>query len=120
MAYLYQIRTDGSVVAHWELGTHPLVVGRGDFADALVDDDALSQSHFLIDHQSQEYLLIDLNSTNGTWLNDKRLSAHKLRSNEIIMAGESLFSFSEALVSSFVVSGALPLTQDPEAISACT
>jgi pSer/pThr/pTyr-binding forkhead associated (FHA) protein len=117
MPILYQIRSDGSQVARWELSTKPLAVGRGECADVIVEDDALSHSHFLIDREGPDYLLIDLNSTNGTWVNDKRVSAYKLRSSEIIMAGESLFCFSEAPISTFVVPHTLPLTGGTDAIS---
>ena len=72
----------------------PLVVGRGETADAFVEDDSLSRSHFLIVREAESFLLIDLHSRNGTWVNDKKISAHKLQPNEVIRAGESAFFFS--------------------------
>ena len=120
MALLYQIRADGTQVDHWEVGTKPLVVGRGECADAFVDDDALSRSHFLVVAEGVEFYLIDLNSSNGTWVDDKRVSARKLRSKEIIMAGESLFCFSTTPVSRFVVPAAVALLQASEAAGVCT
>jgi pSer/pThr/pTyr-binding forkhead associated (FHA) protein len=103
MAYLYRIRADGTEIERWELGEAPLVMGRGETADAYVEDDALSRSHFLITREGAEYCLIDLKSRNGTWVNGERVSAHKLRPNEIIQAGESLFGFSEVPVAVFVI-----------------
>ena len=81
MAILYQIRVDGSQVQYWEMGSKPLVVGRGDCVDALVEDDALSRSHFLISREGSDHILIDLSSSNGTWVNGAPVSAHKLGPN---------------------------------------
>lgn len=93
-AFLYQIKSDGSNGEHWVIGDKPLVVGRGDCADACVDDDALSRSHFLIVREGLEFILVDLSSSNGTLVNGKRVSAHKLHAEETIRAGESAFCFS--------------------------
>ena len=79
MAFLYQIRSNGSVVKHWALGQKPLVVGRGDHADACVEDGTLSGSHFLILSQGAEFFAMDLRSSNGTSVNGSRVLSHKLR-----------------------------------------
>jgi len=115
MAILYQIRVDGSQVQYWETGSKPLVVGRGDCVDALVEDDALSRSHFLISREGSDHILIDLNSSNGTWVNGAPVSAHKLGPNQLIHAGESLFYFSETPVTTFLIPGILPLAQSASA-----
>lgn len=114
MANLYHIRPDGSQVECWELGANPLLLGRGDSADAYVEDDALSRSHFLITREGSAFLLLDLNSSNGTWVNDKRIHAHKLLPGDIIAAGESLFFFSDVASSTLVIPGPLPLMKSPE------
>jgi pSer/pThr/pTyr-binding forkhead associated (FHA) protein len=97
MAFLCQIHSGGSQGEHWVVGERPLVVGRGDFADACVNDDALSRSHFLIVREASAFFLVDLDSRNGTRVNGKPVSAHKLQPNQIIQAGESVFCFCLAL-----------------------
>jgi len=101
MAFLYQIQADGAQGGCWAVGDKPLVVGRGECADARVEDEALSRSHFLVAREGEDFFLIDLDSSNGTWINDEPVSARKLNSNEIIMAGHSLFYFSCVPVSTF-------------------
>ena len=98
MAFLYRIKADGSEAERWELGDRPLVLGRGQLADACVTDSALSRSHFLIVRQGVDFFLVDLNSRNGTWLNGKRVSAHKLHPADIINAGGSVFCFADSTV----------------------
>ena len=113
MAILYQVRTDGSQVERWELTAKPFVLGRGECSDALVEDDALSQAHFLITKEAEGFLLIDLHSTNGTWGNGERVSAHKLRPKNVILAGGSLFYFSDVPTSTFLLPGiATPAATD--------
>ena len=108
MALLYQIQPDGTRVKHWELSGRPFVVGRGDCADAFVEDDALSQSHFLITSEGTAFCLIDLKSRNGTWIRNERVSAHKLQPHDVILAGTSLFYFSDVPVTAFILPGLLP------------
>ena len=78
----------------WTITDKPVVVGRGDTAEAFVDDEQLSRGHFLVDRQNGEFFLIDLESSNGTWVNGKKVSAFKLHGEEIIQAGASMFRFS--------------------------
>ena len=93
MAFLYQIKPDGLPGEHWAIGDSPVVVGREEPSDALVDDEALSRAHFLVVRVGQEYFLVDLNSSNGSWVKGGRVAAHRLRPGEIIHAGESAFCF---------------------------
>ena len=101
MAFLYQIRADGSVVKHWALGQKPLVVGRGDHADACVEDSNLSSSHFLILNQGADFFAMDLRSSNGTSVNGNRVLSHKLQPGEVIQAGQSQFCFTDYPPSTF-------------------
>ena len=101
MAFLYQIRTDGLAVQHWALGQKPLVVGRGDHADASVEDDTLSSSHFLILSQGADFFAMDLRSSNGTLVKGNRIFSHKLQQGEVIQAGQSQFCFTDYPPSTF-------------------
>ena len=111
MAFLYHIRAGGSEPEYWPVSDGPLVAGRGDFVDAYVDDDSLSRSHFLIVHEGGEYVLVDLSSSNGTWVNGERINACRLHAPQIIKAGGSLFYFSLVPISAQSLSGIVPLPQ---------
>lgn len=47
--------------------------GRGDESHVCIPDDQVSRLHAQIELTPDGYLLTDLGSTNGTYLNDKRL-----------------------------------------------
>src|SRR6266478_186742 len=74
-----------------------LTVGRAPSNDWVVADPQrrLSAKHFRITKHGAEYLLVDLNSTNGTWLNEstQRLASASLRHGDFIYAGGCEFLF---------------------------
>lgn len=66
--------------------------GRDMNNDIVADDIYISGSHFKINKINEEYFIEDLNSTNGTLLNNKHLSkVEKLKNNDIIGLGEIQF-----------------------------
>ncbi len=95
VAFLYHVNSDGTAGEHWTVTDDPLVVGRGDTADAPVNDPSLSRGHFLLVREAKAFILVDLDSQNGTWVGDKRMRGCKLSSGQVIRAGQSLFYFSE-------------------------
>jgi pSer/pThr/pTyr-binding forkhead associated (FHA) protein len=98
MAYLYHMKPGGEPEC-WVIIEKPLVLGRGEFADAYVDDDSLSRSHFLIAPELHGFFVIDLDSSNGTWIGGDLVCARRLESGDVIQAGDSSFFFSHATVS---------------------
>jgi len=81
----------------WELGEEPVAVGRDDSANVIIDDDTLSRRHFLIKRDGDGYYLEDLASRNGTWVDGKPAQKTKLRHHDCILAGRTIFLFSEHL-----------------------
>jgi len=110
MASLCLLNDDGEMATQWELGERPLAVGRDESADVVIEDEALSRRHFIISRQGGVYLLNDLNSQNGTWVDGRRAEATPLRHHDCILAGRTLFMFSETQPR---VAGA-PATAAPE------
>jgi pSer/pThr/pTyr-binding forkhead associated (FHA) protein len=69
-------------------------IGRQPSNDISLDDPYVSRNHCLIRNEGDEYMLEDLNSANGTYVDDARVkgSAH-LREGSLIQIGNSLFVF---------------------------
>jgi pSer/pThr/pTyr-binding forkhead associated (FHA) protein len=97
MPYLIHKDVDGSVVQYWNLHEGPLTVGRGEEAEARIDDGELSRKHFVIAKQGSAFLIKDLGSKNGTLVNDKTVTEQALQPNDLIRAGRSTFTFLEGL-----------------------
>jgi pSer/pThr/pTyr-binding forkhead associated (FHA) protein len=79
----------------WELGGRPLTVGRGDAADVKIDDDGLSRRHFTIMREGGEFVIRDLSSRNGTWVEGSRRTSTILHDGDAILAGRTRFRFCE-------------------------
>ena len=95
MAELCLLDENGAVAQCWEIGNHPVAVGRDDTADVLIPDDTLSRRHFLIWQQGESFLIKDLGSQNGTWVDGERARGTKLSHNVCIVAGRTVFMFCE-------------------------
>ncbi len=68
------------------------IVGRSRFVHCpLPDDSALSRDHFVIEIDPPRCELRDLGSTNGTFVNERRVERARLGPGDRILAGKSVF-----------------------------
>src|SRR5947209_8477592 len=68
------------------------IVGRSRFVHCpMPEDSALSRDHFLIEINPPRCEIRDLGSTNGTFVNDRRVERVRLNSGDRIAAGQSIF-----------------------------
>ncbi len=71
-----------------------IVIGRADDADITLDDQSVSRRHVRITKQKKEFLVADMGSTNGTYLNDVKVEqATALRNGDRIKVGTTIFKF---------------------------
>ncbi len=75
------------------LKTGVTTVGRDNSSDIAVDDRGLSRIHFEIAWNGEVAAIRDRQSTNGTFVDDVRISEIVLRSGNVIKAGRSEFVF---------------------------
>lgn len=76
------------------LTNRPLVAGRARDSDIILKDPRASRRHFLIQASADGWVLSDLNSTNGTIINGRRLPAghtHILARGDRIVVGDTVF-----------------------------
>jgi len=95
MANLCLLGEDGVVVQRWEIGEQPVSIGRDETAGISIPDEVLSRLHFTIWRENNRYLIKDLNSQNGTWVDGQRAQGNTLKHNDCILAGRTLFLFHE-------------------------
>lgn len=73
------------------------VIGRK-FGDILIQDEMVSKKHFQIDILGEDIFYIkDLASTNGTYVNGKKISYQKLEEGDLIRAGKTTLKFLKKL-----------------------
>ena len=80
-------------------------LGRGDDNAVQVKDAAMSRHHCEIRWQDSRYVVQDLGSSNGTYLNGNKVSEAPLSNGDVIRTGGQVFKFTL---------GARAPTQDPE------
>lgn len=72
------------------------MIGKGEGVDIEIEKDTVSHYHAQINCQEQEYYIEDLNSTNGTYVNEELLSykeKRQLKSNDIIRFADVKYRF---------------------------
>jgi pSer/pThr/pTyr-binding forkhead associated (FHA) protein len=74
-----------------------VVLGRSRECDVRVDDPNVSRRHAELQQEGATYWLVDLDSTNGTELNGKRVSRAKLSDGDRITLGGTDVVFGRSL-----------------------
>ena len=72
---------------------HPLTIIGREKADIIVDDTEVSSSHCQIQDIDGTYFIFDMNSTNGTYLNDNKVVKAPLSPLDVIRIGQTKFRF---------------------------
>ena len=89
-----QLRSTGQTIDIAE-GTR-LVAGRALECDLQLDDQSVSRRHLAIETKGGELFVIDLDSANGTFVNERQVRQAPARPGDVIRAGGSVFDVSEA------------------------
>lgn len=69
------------------------VFGRGESCDVIIDEKSASRRHAAIIEKAEGWYVSDLNSTNGTWVNDERVKERQLKSGDCIRVGRWTFKY---------------------------
>jgi diguanylate cyclase (GGDEF)-like protein len=71
----------------------PLKIGRGEECDLCIPDGLASRCHACVVPGEGGYDVVDLGSTNGTWVNDTRVSCCRLQNGDYLRIGGHIFHF---------------------------
>jgi pSer/pThr/pTyr-binding forkhead associated (FHA) protein len=70
-----------------------ITVGRNEDNKIVIDNLAVSGYHARIDKAGSDFILTDLQSTNGTFVNNKRVVSHKLSHGDNIIIGKHIILY---------------------------
>jgi diguanylate cyclase (GGDEF)-like protein len=79
--------------ARYALSEDPVVLGRGNDCDIRINDHSVSRRHARIQPGADGYYAVDLQSTNGTFVNDIPASICKLKDGDYLRVGNCIYRF---------------------------
>jgi hypothetical protein len=93
MQIVLEIRSGSNAGSKLSLSQgQPLRIGRTNKADhSFLDDKLMSSLHFVVEYAEKGCRLLDLNSSNGTFLNGARVKEATLANGDEIRAGNTVF-----------------------------
>ncbi len=71
----------------------PVVIGRDTTATLCIADASVSRRHSQIEKESEEFVILDLESLNGTFINDVPVKRRQLQHGDRVRIGDSQFLF---------------------------
>jgi len=77
----------------FELFDNVVTIGRDPDNTIVLDIDSVSRRHARIETFNNQKYLVDLNSTNGTYLNDTLAVREQLSSGDFVKVGDTIFKF---------------------------
>jgi general secretion pathway protein A len=84
---------NGRTISEIDIDRPRLLVGRSDHNDISVNSRFISRHHALFVRHGKATFLMDLNSTNGTYVNSQRVSNHVLLHDDVISIGNHGIKF---------------------------
>lgn len=98
MATLVQLK-DGVAGIRLRINKPQFRIGRASDNEISIDDELVSKTHATIEAMENkeqaafDYYIQDMSSTNGTFVNDKKVSLYKLSNGDVVRIGMSNFKF---------------------------
>lgn len=77
----------------WTLSDSPVVLGRGGDCDIRIHDNSVSRKHARIQPGADGFYAVDLQSTNGTFVNDNPVSIRKLCDGDYLRVGNCIYRY---------------------------
>ena len=90
------LRYDERELSETAVGKHPVSIGRLPDNMIVIDNPAVSGRHARVFKEGNHYVVEDLKSTNGTFVNEKPIARHTLLEGDILLVGKHSLLFSLA------------------------
>ena len=76
-----------------KINSFPVSIGRDPINSIVIDDEEVSRFHVKIKKKKFSYIIQDLGSKNGIYINGEKVSNSVLRNNDQVQIGETLLTF---------------------------
>ncbi len=82
------VKLGDSVVQRYVIDKDLISIGRAKDNDVVIENLSVSRNHARIRRQGNAYILTDLNSSNGTFVNNVRITKAEIRDGDVITIGK--------------------------------
>lgn len=83
-----------TVLEEYKFDSTPVTIGRRDDNDVIIDNMAVSGHHAAIEFEEpNHYVVVDLESLNGTFLNEKKINREKVFDGDMVIVGKHSLNF---------------------------
>jgi type II secretory pathway predicted ATPase ExeA len=89
------VTNSGTIIQEHSIDRARLLIGRSEHNDISIGSRFISRHHAIIVRHGSSTFLMDLNSTNGTMVNARRVSNHVLLHEDVITIGHHKIKFSD-------------------------
>ena len=89
------LKFDERELSECAVGTHAITIGRLPDNNIVIDNPAVSGRHARVYREGNHYVLEDLKSTNGTFVNDKPVARHTLLEGDSVLVGKHHLVFTQ-------------------------
>ena len=83
-----ELALKGRPIRSYTFAKAAVTIGRGSEADIVLDNMGVSRSHARIEYEGGAYYLRDEGSSNGTYVDDRRIDRHRLNGGETVHIGK--------------------------------
>ncbi|AFM25748.1 FHA domain-containing protein [Desulfomonile tiedjei] len=88
------LKFQDAVLEEYTFEKTPVTIGRREDNDVVIDNMAVSGHHAIIEEEDPNYyVLADLESLNGTFVNEKKIAREKIFDNDTLIVGKHILSF---------------------------
>jgi len=90
---LLRVLEGNEVGRGYQINKVPVTMGRDALCDLSITDGRMSRQHAMIFYYSPDFYLKDLGSTNGSFVNDKRIKQEVIKNGDHVKVGSTTMEF---------------------------
>ena len=88
-----ELKYQGKILTTFETENEQISIGRNVKNDLHIDNPAVSSTHAMVKKVMNTYFIEDLESTNGTFVNEKKIDKYELLDGDVVIIGKHGLKF---------------------------
>lgn len=94
IAYMFPLEKNSGLEPEYLIAKDVITIGRHPNNDVSIPQEAISRHHAKIERKDDGFMVVDLNSSNGTFVNGERITQKSVDEGDILTMGDVEFGFS--------------------------